>query len=435
MCSVPQAATTTGARTRKRCDGRARARRRGGAPRRRRRGRARRGRARPARRRPRGRRAPPPWGRYDTSTERLAPAGQAKLQRPLPSQSSPVLRRSGRPSRCRARRRPRRSGRSTRSASRPAPRARRGGARRPRRRARGRARRARRGPSSRDPAVVHLAGDAEADAAGEHADEPPTARPMGERDDGRLPEPERRDHARLAEEAAHRLAGLQSLVVRGAVVGALLEHDDAAPRLGEERRHHRAARARADDDHVAVLVEAARQVAAVGDGIGRGDLAAHARAPAESSSAEQRGARDGAGDRSPSRSSSCALLEGGDAEGDLERDEQHGEADRRGSTPAPPGRRRGAPGGGGSSGWGSGGQRVAATPWPGRAARSRDADPRCSARASRPSTPPRARTPQDLRERARRGSRAPPSRRGVWGGSRAPPSRRGVWGGSRAPPS
>ncbi len=35
-------------------------------------------------------------GKYDTSTDRFAPAGHAKLHRPLPSQSEPVLRRVGR---------------------------------------------------------------------------------------------------------------------------------------------------------------------------------------------------------------------------------------------------------------------------------------------------------------------------------------------------
>ena len=45
-----------------------------------------------------------------TSTERLAPAGQAKLQRPLPSQSSPVLRRSGLHLDAQRAPRPRRSG-------------------------------------------------------------------------------------------------------------------------------------------------------------------------------------------------------------------------------------------------------------------------------------------------------------------------------------
>ena len=66
---------------------------------------------------------------------------------------------------------------------------------------------------------------------------------------------------------------------------------------------------------VAALVEAAREVAAVDDGLGRGDLAAHGAPPsARRASAARRRRRDGARAVEAGRGELLALLEGGDGE-------------------------------------------------------------------------------------------------------------------------
>ena len=106
---------------------------------------------------------------------------------------------------------------------------------------------------------------------------PPTARPTGVGIAGRPSAIVRPAVAVERRERRERLVGVAAPVH----VRARLEHDDVEAGLGEDRRRDRAAGARADDRHVALL--AARRAGAgrrgpsraVGAGDAVGDLAAH----------------------------------------------------------------------------------------------------------------------------------------------------------------